>query len=730
MSQTQAESLSNGLKAASGPTTGVKVIIPSELTLTFEQEERMLAHFRNRLQDLESDLGRTDFQSQDWLTMPTLDIRQSSQSFMGRRHLAHMVAQQRMEWRPYLLGGLYKESNLHLPITARIITQQSARAQKSFFGTAPYFSIAGLSTDSAAEAEEINAWARHELETQSNIGSQLEQAIDLAFIQGECVVKTRRHKLISYFEGLRTVAIDPATSQPFVAQDGDYIYQTDLFVREVKPVLDPETGATMIDETGAPAMEETGQMVLKRDGVTPQPAPDMANLFQTIKLNLSQVLADKVEAKPIYYLDFLCPLGATDVQSADVCFHLYDSQVIEMATKYLTDEAFGQDPTEQLNRLQRLVGELLPGNAEDEQSAGDKSRAEMGEAYQSSGRSKTEPVVAMAEGWGWYDPFGDGVMRSIMVLMDKTGRIPIYYNYVSNITPDGLRPLDVVRINPPSGRWHGQGNVERFWNLQIYIDLLVNRALFAESRAARVDFWNPSLTVEGANNPSLKLNWGGSYTIKDPKHTAKDVLQSVYLENIKNANLQNMLQMVLQMAQNMSGVTNVNDGAMAGMDTAKLATGIRNLESSGEEMFYSYITQLRPALESIMRRALKLTLREVQNQKSKILKFFDRQSLRMLEIDPLRLQDLDLDVSLDLTTYKGQTSLQQAQLGYQIMSGYRQKHPIMQRDLQPFVKQSVQTLEFKDADAMSQPTSMDDWMTMYPPAVPELPAEEAPPPVL
>jgi len=728
MSQTQAESLSNGLRAASGPTTGVKVIIPSELELTAEQEERMLSHFRNRLIELETDLGRTDFQSQDWLTMPTLDIRQSAQTYMGRRHLAHMVAQQRMEWRPYLLGGLYKESNLHLPITARIITQQSARAQKAFFGTAPYFSVSGLSGDSEGQAEEISAWARHELETQSNIGSQLEQSIDLAFIQGECVVKTRRHKLISYFEGMRTVAIDPSTNQPFVAQDGDYIYNTDLFIRELKPSLDPETGAAMLDETGAPLMDETGQMVLKRDGVTPQPAPDMGSLFQTVKIDIAKILADKVEAKPIYYLDFLCPLGATDVQSADTCIHLYDSQVIEMATKYLTDEAFGLDPKEQLDRLQRLVGELGQGSAEDQQSAGDKSRSEMGESYQSSGRSKSEPVIGMAECWGWYDPFGDGVMRSVMVLMDRTGRIPIYYNYVANITPDGLRPLDVVRINPPAGRWHGQGNVERFWNLQIYVDLLINRALFAESRAARVDFWNPSLTREGVNNPSLKLNWGGSYTIIDPKHKASDVLQPVYLENIKNANLQNMLQMVLQMAQNMSGVTNVNDGAMAGMDTAKLATGIKNMEASGEEMLHAYITQLRPALEGIMRRALKLTLADIPNQKAKLIKFFDKQALRMLEIDPSRLQDLDLDITLDLTTYKGQASLQQAQTGYTILDTFFQRHPIVQSRLRPIVKQAIQSLEFKDAEEMTTPLTMEEWSIMFPPALP--PESTTQPPIL
>ncbi len=721
MGDSQAHTLTATLTGSgpSQPTNGPRVIIESELVLTLEQENRLMAHARQRLQDLESDLGRTNFESQDWLTAPQLDMQQSATTFMGRRHLAHMVAQQRMEWRPHLLGGLYRESNLHLPLTSRIITQQSARAQKSFFGTKPYFATSGLSSQDSELGEQVNSWAHHKLDTEGGITSGLETAIDLAFIQGECVVKTRKHKLTSYFESFRTVAINPETGEPFVAEDGDFIYNTDVFKEQMVPVMDKATGQPVMDETGQPVTQASGKMILTRDGITEQPHPDMPSLMQTVKLNLSKILADRVEARPIYYLDFLCPLDAASVQDADYCAHLYNTQVIEMAHKYLTDEAFkGQDPETQLTRLKRLTDELLPGSAEDRQAAGDRSRSELGEQYQTTGRAKSEPTTACAEQWMWFDPFGDGVMRSIMFLMDSEGRVPIYYNYTANLTDDGLRPLDTVRINPPTGRWHGQGNVERFWNLQIYTDLLINRSLYAESKAARVDFWNPQLTIEGQANPNLKLNWGGTYTMVDKNTKPEDVLKPVYLENIKSANLQNMMQLILQMAQNMSAISNVNDGAMAGMDTAKLATGIRNLEASGEEMFHAYITQLRPALEAIMKRALRIVLKEVQTERPKLIKFFDQASNRLMEIDPLRLMDLDLDIKLEMTTYKGQMALQQAQTGFSMMDLYFAKHPIVQNRLAPFATQALKAMEFKDADKIAAPLTMDEWALMFPPVLP------------
>lgn len=732
MAETQANQLQAELPHASAPSgQEPQVIIPSVLTLTLEQEQRLLRHCARRFQELGSELGRADYENPTNGTSPMTTLQRNCMSHFGKRHLSHLIYQQRMEWRAHILGGIYAETNIHLPITTRIVGQQIARANKTFFGTSPYFAIAGLSADSDLLAADVDAYAHHQLDTLGGIGASLENAVELAFIQGETVVKTRRHKLTSYFESMREVLVDEA-GEPYVAQDGDYIYKTDIFVTSRVPVVDPTSQQPVLDETGQPVMQDGPDLVLKRDMATPQPA--VMN-FVSMKLDLTKVLEDKIEAQPIYYLDFLCPLSAANVQVADIAIHCYNSQVIEMADRFLRDQWGGMSPSEQIDRVSRLVNAIQSGSNDAKQALGDRDRPEQGQInHLSTGRDRTEPVVGLAECWLWFDVFGDGVMRSIMVLMDQDGKIPIYYDYTANLTDDGLRPLDVVRINPVTGRWHGQGNVERFYSLQDQADLLINRAFFAESRGARVDFWNPAATVEGRSNPNLELNWGGTYRLEDGK-TAADALSPVYLTNIKNDNLKNLLETVLQTMQAMSAVSNVNDGAMAGLDTAKLATGIRNLEASGEELFHQYVSQLRPCLEGILRRALKTLLKNVaesDTEKGKLTKFFDRGSQRMVEIDPMRLTDLDLQIALTLTTYDRQSRVQSTSLAYTMLMQYllavQAPIKVIEERAGKLVAENLSALQVKNAADLTAPVPPELRQMLMPPAgTPGVGAPNGPP---
>lgn len=724
MADSQAHQLETTLPHATAtPGSEAQVIIPSVLTLTLEQEKRLIQHCRQRFETLQQELGRADYESPTYASTPMTTLQRNCTSFFGKRFLSHLIYQQRMEWRGWVLGGLYAETNLHLPITTRIVGQQIARANKNFFGTSPYFAVSGLSADSDLLATDVDAYANHMLDTLGGIGADLENAVELAFIQGETVVKTRHHKLTSYFESMREVLVD-ASGEPLIAQDGDYIYKTDLFVQSQVPTLDPETQQPVLDEAGQPVMQNGTDMVLKRDMQTPQPE---TLTFEEIKLDLVKVLEDKIEARPIYYLDIMIPLNAADVQSADICIHCYNSKVIEMADRYLRDTWGGIAPEEQINRVRTLVDKLGSGSNESRQAIGDRDRPEQGEATrQNTGRDRVEPVVGLAECWVWFDVFGDGVLRSIMVLMDQDGKVPIYYDYTANLTPDGKRPLHVVRINPVTARWHGQGNVERFYALQDQADLLINRAFFAESRAARVDFIQPDAIIEGRNNPNLEVNWGGMYRLESGK-TAKDALTSVYLTNVKSANLKDLLQTVLQTMQAMSAVSNVNDGAMAGLDTAKLATGIRNLQESGEELFHQYISHLRPCLEKILRAALKTLLATVTTQegKNKVFRFFDRPSKRMIEIDPTRLADLDLDIVLNLSTYDRQGRLQQGQLAYTMLYNYLvaigAPQQIMEQRLGPLVADSLRALQVRDAD--NKTAAIDPALRLPPPGTTGAPGQ-------
>lgn len=717
----QAQVIAEKLPAPTSRASGQpRVIIPSPLVLTEEQETNLLNLAKDRLRTLKDELGRAEYETPGSSGTLWQALGSNIGKFFARRYLSHLVYQQNMEWRPTILGGLYAESNVHLPITSRLVGQQIARANKGIYGTSPYFAVSGMAASEAPEdkqfAADVHAWSMNEIDTKGNVAVDLQQANHLAFIQGECVVKTRWNKRTSFYEAWDDVAVDDK-GQPIMAQDGDYIRKTDIFAQQEIPVLDAAGLPVMDQATGQPQMTMSTNMVLQRDAATPQPP---ALQFQTIVVPKSRAHADHVEAKPIYYLDFLCPTSATSIEDADCCAHLYNVQLIQLCDQFLRESWQGTPPQEQLDRVSELVSQVIGGSPIEMQALGDREKPENGQTTEGgmTGRSRTEPYVGMAEIWLWCDPLGDGVMRSIMLLMNQDGTLPIYYDFTDNLTPDGKRPFKCIRINPVANSWHGQGNVERLWPLQAVIDLLFNRSLFAESRAARVDFWDPSCTIEGNDNPDLELNWGSTYRLANGKKAA-DALTSVYLTNIKSQNLKDLLQTVLQVAQAMSAVSNVNDAGMAGMDTQKLATGIRNLENSGDELFHQWMAQIRPSHEDILRSCLRLVLDQISrdpNQQKAVIQFFDRNSARLVQITRAQLAGLDLDIKLELTTYRAQALLTQAQLGYNISISHLQLPLPLQARTASLVLQILRALEIQGADKILAPITHEEQMLMLPPA--------------
>jgi hypothetical protein len=264
------------------------------------------------------------------------------------------------------------------------------------------------------------------------------------------------------------------------------------------------------------------------------------------------------------------------------------------------------------------------------------------------------------------------------------------------------------------------GNVEKFWDLQSTADLILNRAFFAQSRAGRIDFVQKDAVVGGDIHA---INWGGTVELA-PGKTASEAFESVYLSDNKSDTLRGMLEIILQAAQSMSAVTNVNDGQMAGLDTAKLATGIKNLERSGEELFVLWIFHLTPGIQGVIQRALGLLLADLENKKPELIRFFDRVTSRLIEIDPALLRDLSLDAKLELTSYKRQSQLTQAQMAYNMALAYLQlPNPVHQSRLRPLVEQFLRALEILNVDDITAPFTPEETqqlaaMLMAPPAAP------------
>ena len=598
----QAEPIVNPPGSPPQPQDQPKVPFQTALKLTAAQEKRMIDHAFLRYEQIKNELGRDQTLQPNWWANQSQGANMALASqgllagdtFMGKRCRYDATFLNDVAWRPYTFGpnNIFYTSNIAVPVVRRVCRQMIARAKTRFFGSDKWFTVGPAPVpeydpiDDAGIAERIDRFCQFKLgESQSNSRASMGRAIARALILGECAVKTSyvvRDQIFNVEARVLHTINDMGEAEPLRAADGNYITEEDQW--EERPMFGPDEETPGIMARAGRALAALGPKVriLKRDGVTQEPD---APIFQPMNLDRRQVLFEGAKSEPIYFKDFLCPMTATDEQSADTIIHLYDKPVMEFVDLVVKRGMVDDTTEERRGAAQKMLTLVKQLNQNSPQpKSGEKSQLRPNEYYMQPPTIETGgPVAEFAEFYLWYDANEDGIAENIMLICDRNSRMPIFYDHVANVTTDGLRPIKIVRINPVEGRWYGLGIMELFESYQTIIDLLVNRWNFSQSRSGRVDLWNPTATLEGDRDPNLKMNWGGTYTRK-PGMTADDVLQSVYLTDVKFDQIERMFQFFLQLLMNESGVATANDAQTAGLATSKLATGIIETQESGDEL--------------------------------------------------------------------------------------------------------------------------------------------------
>lgn len=664
------------------------VPFPSALVLTFEQEQDLIDHACKRIEALEGELGRHDVLHAQWWNRAAgginsnTPIEQISGTFMGKRDLWERTYHNDVSWRPYAYPtpNIFETSNLVVPLSRRIVRQMVARAVDFFCGTDPWFGCMPQGESDHDFAEKVERYARYKAH-KGELKSDISEALELAFVRGECVVKTHHRVRAQYYTSLEVVAVD-AEANPLFADDGEYITESDEWI------------------------EVEGGDVLARDGVTQKPSP---LIFLEVPIRRRLELFNGPESKTVFFKDFLCSLASENVQDAPEIVHLYDMPAIDLVEMYrnsgkLPPEETDSEAFENVRKAIDLLASMSADSAE-WKSGSKRPRSDMpepGDADRAGG-----PVTEIAEVWMRFDVDGDGAQEEILLVLDKQNRLPIFYDYTANVTVDGLRPFSVVKAGKVEGRWYGTGAMEAFDSTQRIVDLQVNRWNRSQGESGKVTFWNPSKTIEGQSNPNLQLNAGETYTPKpEVQDIEKEILKVVYLDNNKYNDLRQMIDFFLQIAMNESGVQHANDAQMAGMDTQKLATGIRNIEKSGQEMFGWYLENLTPGIEHIIRTWIKVLLANLDHEET--FKFLEGRTAHLLTITPEEVRDIDIDVHVMLTRFKNEQQIQQGRLGSQIVTEYYSLAPDVQSRVTTFYRAMIDALDFRvDSDTTINPVQPD-----------------------
>lgn len=675
-----------------------RVPIRTSYKITREQETALCHHIHTSLSAIEDELGRSEAMDEEsWHKHILVDARgerRSDRLFMPTRVMFQMMFNNRWEWRPSSLPSpnIFEQSNLSLPVARRITRQLIGKAIKNFFSSDPWISAYPLGPTDEELARAIDKFLGYKM-VKASSKAALSIAIRNAFIQGESVVKIRHAVKDSFFEREVEVLVDPESGLPFIAQDGDYITTSD------KWIIAPSTP----DESGQLPMN-AGATVLARDGVTPMPKN---SLTATMKLPRRQVHYSGPEISTVHYRDFLCGLAETDIHAAPIIAHIYDMPVMNLVDFYGRNSRFGDEGTtvfESTAKMLEVIDELRRSG---DYTSGERApRPELGQTSDSR-MQRIEPTVEIAEAYLHWDANGDGVVEHIMVVMDRKTMIPLFYDYVENVTPKGRRPFEVIRINPVDGRWHGQGSMEQFEQLQLSVDLMYNRMNYGTSTAGRLDIVNAQAIERqaGNNTADLQLNNGKPLYTKNGFDPTK-VVHSVYFENIRIADFQRLLEQALQLGMNESGVATANDGYIAGMDTTQLATGIKNIENAGDEVFAVSIDELSRALTEIGRQVLHVLFANMDEQET--FTFFEGTKPATLMIRREDVSLVDMDVQLVITRYKNEQMNQASQQAIQHALAFYSLPLDQQRRLTPLFQSVLTSLNVPNVDEIISPLPMSE----------------------
>ncbi len=674
-----------------------KVPFQSSLKLTAEQEARMITHAFTRMQTISNEVGRDQAMSPTWWqnqssaaasTLLASQGLQVADTFMGKRSRFDATFLNDVSWRPYTMvpDNIFMSSNISVPLVRRICRQMIAKAKANFFGSDKWFAVNPAPvpewdpTDDAGIAQRVERFCQFKLR-ESKSRTDKERAISRALILGECAVKTSYVVRDQIFNTEARVLVNP-DGQPIMAEDGNHITEHDQFV-----------------DSG----DGTGKKFLKRDGVTEEP---MAPIFQKLDLNRRQVLFEGAKSEVIFFKDFLCPLTATDVQTADTIVHLYDKPVSEFVDLAVKRGMVGDDTNERVVAVQKMVAlikTMAQGNSPEPKAAVNQQLRPNDNFAAPPSLETGGAISEFAEFYIWFDANEDGVAENIMLIADRKTRAPIFYEHVANVTTDGLRPINIVRINPVEGRWYGLGIMELFESYGMITDLLVNRWNFSQSRSGRVDLWTPTNTQEGDMNPNLKMNWGGSYT-KKPGMKKEDVLETVYLTDTKFEQIHMMIQFFMQLAMNESGVTNANDDQAAGMQSAKLATGIIEVTKSGDELFAPIVQDLRGPLEDVLNCEIDVTLANMNPVE--VYTYLEGDTLGIDKMTPEEVRGLKYKVEICLTTMKNNMQLQMSAQAAALVEKFYMLSPQVQAKVAPFYRSQLRILDPKaDANAAIAPVT-------------------------
>jgi hypothetical protein len=180
-----------------------------------------------------------------------------------------------------------------------------------------------------------------------------------------------------------------------------------------------------------------------------------------------------------------------------------------------------------------------------------------------------------------------------------------------------------------------------------------------------------------------------------------------------------MVEFFMQLMMNESGISSANDNNTIGLDMVKTATGVKNIEKSGQELFSLFLGHLQPGITECLSKMIKLTFSRMNDLP--VYQYFEEgESLidpvtgeiiegegvgSLIEIQPGDISQAESDVQVLLTKYKGEQTVASNTAAIELALRFFDPMitPEIQQRLAPLFASTLKEYQVTNADQMMRP---------------------------
>jgi hypothetical protein len=631
------------------------------LELTPAQYDRLLHRALDRINELRQEMGIDTagmVVENGWAWQREKNQRQYDNEWLWRK----------------ALGGIFVYSNFSLNISKRYARLMAAKTSDTLVGTDPFFSVMPTQHGNPELAKQ-GEWYIQEQISLSNAKKRLKEGQKTALIRNEAVMKMTWVSNSTHFRGPIEVAVGPfayqdaagneqkfGAGEPIMTPKGDYIYRDD------DTFEDPNVANLFHLE--------------KEPGVTFRHAFDykwFPNLDETLEGQTG------LDLRTLDYRDFLCPLKAASIHEADINVHLYDDQWELLKARY-----------KGFPLAEKYFKEHEPGTNEGKLSGDQQPKVEKGEMEDAS---RVLRIVHCGDVYMRCNPFeGDeedlGLESEMWLLVDVKNKAIIWADYLGNHME--RRPFEVIPgIELVQNRWYGVGVFEMLDHKQLYVDTQFNRVNWKSSKSSSVRFRNKNAVSQWKAGEKLVIGDDKILDIEDPRFDAKNPpLFQVNLTEI-DENAMKLIELMIQAGSTEVGIVGPDDAGMTGLDSQKLATGIKSLERTGNLLMKFTETDHADAIAAILDQAVDIILEHMDEDEIA----YKSDTNELVKLNREEIRKIKGKVKLLLTKSRSTETIETARMVIQLCREYYEAlNPYEQYHLRSEYLRQLKALEVPDAD--------------------------------